>query len=298
MPTNVSWLVYNGGLYTEKFKDYERLITEAASRRGLDMHPVANDELLVQLSETGTIDRESRLPEPDFIHFADKDIFLAEALEAAGMRLFNCSKTIALCDDKRSMHRAFAAKGIRQPRTYMAPMAYSGVGREDLNYVERVQSLLGFPLIIKEAFGSFGEQVYWIESREKLFETAARLQGTPHLYQEVITDSIGKDVRINVIGGKAVAAMKRTSAADFRANVTAGGAAEPYRASAAQLQTALQAARAVGADFAGVDLFLNNGEPIVCEVNSNPHVRSIIECTGTHVENDMIEHMMQRGSRL
>ncbi|PTL38677.1 ATP-grasp domain-containing protein [Alkalicoccus saliphilus] len=298
MTSHVSWLVYNGGLYTEKFKDYQQLMTKAAARHGVEMHPVANDQLLAAVGMDSPLVLPDHLPAPDFIHFADKDIPLADTLEENGFRLFNKAEAVAVCDDKRLMHRAFAASGVRQPATILAPMAYPNVGRKDISYIDRVEKALGLPMVVKEAFGSFGEQVYWVETKEALYDTAARLQGVPHLYQEAVMESFGRDVRLNVIGGKVAASMKRTSEHDFRANVTAGGRTVPYEPTREQKEAALHAARAVGADFAGVDLFLNEGSPIVCEINSNPHVRSIIECTGVHVEDTMIRHMISEGGRV
>lgn len=295
MTTRSCWLVHNGGLYTDKFQDYEKLMREAAARYGTELHAVANDALLV--SSEGIVTLEENLPAPDFIHFADKDLFLAEALEQAGHRLYNSSRTIAICDDKRLMHRTFQAYGVPQPKMILAPMAYPNIGRKDFTYLEEVKKQLGLPMIVKEAFGSFGEQVYWVETAAALTEIAHLLQGTPHLYQKVVQSSFGKDVRLNVVGNQVVAAMKRTSADDFRANVTAGGKTEPYEPTTGQVHTAIAAARAVGADMAGVDLFLNDGDPLVCEINSNPHVRSIIECTGIHVEDAMIEHMQRGGHK-
>ncbi|SDN58691.1 ATP-grasp domain-containing protein [Alkalicoccus daliensis] len=295
MTTRSCWLVYNGGLYTKKFQDYEALMREAAERNGLELCALANDSLLV--SSEGVISLKEKLPVPEFVHFADKDLFLAEALEQEGHRLYNSSRTIALCDDKRLMHQTFQASGVPQPKTILAPMAYANIGRKDFGYLNEVTKQLGLPLIVKEAFGSFGEQVYWIESMEDLTDMAHKLQGTPHIYQQAVTSSFGKDVRLNVVGNQVVAAMKRVSADDFRANVTAGGKTVPYTPSPEQIYTAIAAAQAVGADMAGVDLFLNDGPPLVCEINSNPHVRSIIECTGIHVEDAMIKHMQRGGDR-
>ena len=50
---------------------------------------------------------------------------------------------------------------------------------------------------------------------------------------------------------------------------------------AEQAAAAIRACEAIGLDFAGVDVLFGDGEePIVCEVNSNPHFKSTYECTG------------------
>ena len=46
----------------------------------------------------------------------------------------------------------------------------------------------------------------------------------------------------------------------------------------------------VRADFAGVDmLFDEDGSPILCEINSNAHMKNIYECTGV----DVVEHIIR-----
>ncbi|MFC4737451.1 RimK family alpha-L-glutamate ligase [Bacillus daqingensis] len=290
-----AWLVYNGGLFTHKFQDYASLMQRAARLRGVELTTVANDELLV--TTDGVTPCRSDLAEPAFIHFADKDLPLANALEREGYRLYNRARTIELCDDKRLMHQAFAGYGVPQPLTITAPMAYPKLGYRNTAFCRQAASLLGFPLVVKEAFGSFGEQVYWVETMTELEDLVERLAGVPHLYQKAVTESFGSDIRINIVGSSPVAAMKR-KAEGFRANVTAGGTTEPYEPSQEEINVAVAAARAVGADMAGVDLFTGSEQPLVCEINSNPHVRSIIECTGVPVHHTMIEKMLQGRTRI
>ena len=54
----------------------------------------------------------------------------------------------------------------------------------------------------------------------------------------------------------------------------------------------INACKAIGLDFAGVDiLFGEEGEPIVCEVNSNPHFESSFACTGVDMSELILEHI-------
>jgi gamma-F420-2:alpha-L-glutamate ligase len=288
------WIVYNGHLTSDKFLDYVQWFIEAATEKGIEITAKTNDQLLVTTdSPIYDVEEKKSIALPDFVHFADKDLHLARQLKRQGIRLFNSPEAIALCDNKSSMHEQLLHSGIPTPLTMIAPMIYSGMKLSHTQYLEAVEDHLGLPLIVKEAYGSFGQQVYWVETRSELVSIAKKLAGIDHLYQQPVKTSIGVDLRLNVVGNQVVAAMKRTSKRDFRANVTAGGTTEPYKPSTEEKDLALAASKAVGTDFAGVDLLIGEDGPLVCEVNSNPHIRSIYECTGVDVANPMIDHIIQ-----
>ncbi|MGJ9383057.1 ATP-grasp domain-containing protein [Salipaludibacillus sp. CF4.18] len=288
------WIIYNGQLKSDKFLDYVTWFKQSAEKANIHLEILTNDEILVSNDKTKPLLFSKTRCEnfhPDFVHYADKDLHLARQLESMNIPLFNRSKSIEICDNKSLMHHHLVEKSIPTPMTIIAPMTFNGIEVKEVTYIERIIEAIGLPMIIKEAFGSFGQQVYWIDSKEQLEIMTKKLAGKDHLYQKPVHHSLGKDIRINVVGGKVVASMKRTSQTDFRANVTAGGSTTPYDPSLEEKTLAVQAAAAVGADFAGVDLLLEKEGPVVCEVNSNPHIRSIYECTGIDVAIPMIEHI-------
>ena len=57
---------------------------------------------------------------------------------------------------------------------------------------------------------------------------------------------------------------------------------------------AIAATEAIGLDFAGVDVLFGNDGPIVCEVNSNPHFKSSLECTGVDMSEKIIEYIVEK----
>lgn len=293
MRTLHGWLIYNGHLQTDKFLDYIHWFEDRAKKRGMSIELISNTQLLAQFDPSGTASISGPdLPAqqtPDFVHAADKDLLLLRQIERQDIRSYNSSTAIAICDDKRLMHEALSHFSLPQPKTVCAPMIYSGMSLTDSSYLKHVANLLGFPLVIKQAFGSFGEQVYLIHSENELTDKACELAGKPHLYQQFIAESSGEDRRLNVIGGEVAAAMRRISAADFRANVSAGGRTEHYEPSAEEKALAIAAANACGTDFAGVDLLKTGDGFVICEVNSNPHIRSIYECTGIDVAEPMLD---------
>ena len=100
--------------------------------------------------------------------------------------------------------------------------------------------------------------------------------------QEFIKEAEGRDLRVFVIGGKAVAAMERWGAkGDFRSNLHRGGHAEAVKITPAERSTALKAARSMGLNVCGVDMLRSSHGPLVMEVNSSPGLTVAGFVTGT-----------------
>lgn len=292
------WLIYNGGLRAPKYMELNELYAKAALKLNIHLDLVANDKIYSCIENNKAVLKyPDSLKTPSFILFLDKDIRLAKQLEKLGYAIFNSSQVIENCDDKMLTFQVLANRGIKMPKTLFAPMYFphTGTGEPHLRFTLTLEKELGYPMIIKEAFGSFGAQVYLVHNREELVAKQKELIYTPHLYQEFIKTSNGRDVRIYVVGEKVVASMYRHSETDFRANVSNGGAMNPYTPNEAFCQVAIAATKALGADFTGVDLlFGENDEPILCEVNSNAHIKNIYDCTGIDVAESIFKHILEK----
>ncbi|WP_234396891.1 ATP-grasp domain-containing protein [Bacillus massiliglaciei] len=291
------WIIVNGYLQHTKFSDLALFIKEAAVRKGLSADIIRNSSLMPMIEDGRPVLRGSFTRLPDLVVFMDKDIALAKHLEMMGLPVFNKSSVIETCDSKAKTHQALAACGIPMPKTIFPPFTYEGVGRTDLHLFTKIGQTLGYPLVVKEAYGSFGQQVYLIHSEQELQERVMELAHKPFILQEFIDTSFGKDIRINVVGDQAAAAMKRTSANDFRANMTAGGKAEPYTPTQEEEELAIRSAQILGADFAGVDLLFGKNGPLLCEVNSNSHLLHLYECTGINVADKMFDYIVKEFRR-
>lgn len=240
------------------------------------------------------VKQNETVDEPDFVLFLDKDIRLAKHLERKGYRLFNTADAIETCDDKMATFQVLANHQLRMPKTLVSPMMYEGIGAPDDHFIDFIEAEFSYPLIVKEIYSSFGAGVYLVKNREQLEQKRKELLYTPHLYQEFIQTSNGKDCRLQVVGNEVVASMLRTSETDFRANITNGGVMHPFDPPQQFKDVAIEASHLVGADFAGVDiLFGEDDEPIVCEINSNAHIKNIFMCTGVNVAERIIEYILK-----
>jgi len=280
-------MVVNAFLRTTKFDDLYHTLLEAAQQNGMALDVSTNAELCCVVG-TPAFDAASY----DFVLFWDKDVQLAMQLEALGMRVFNSAQSILWCDDKALTYLRLKKAGIPMPRTILAPKTFANVGYPDLSFLKDVSRALGFPLVVKECFGSFGQQVYLAHDADELRKQVQQLAGTPLLFQQYIKESHGHDIRVNVVGGRVAACMHRISTdGDFRSNLTRGGRMENWTPTGEQCALALRAAEALGLDFAGVDVLFGQDGPLLCEVNSNAHFKTTLECTGVNMADEIMRYI-------
>ena len=295
MPIYSGWLIVNRFLYTTKFSELYKWICDAAELYNVELSLYTNAEL--QFNIGGATDNCNnmfcRVAKPDFVLFYDKDLRLAQMLEKQGIRLFNCSKAIELCDDKSLMHLELAGQ-VPMPDTYCAPFTYENIGYTDTAFVDNMFKLLGAPLVVKEVFGSFGQQVYLCDSPDSVNALFQRIGGKRVLFQRFIKSSFGRDLRLNVVGDEVIAAMYRYNEhGDFRANISNGGSMKPHVPTEHESELAIKTAKLLNLDFCGVDLlFAEDESPLLCEVNSNAHFKSIYQCTGVNAAEAIIRHIV------
>lgn len=220
----------------------------------------------------------------DFVIFLDKDSYCARLIEKSGIKMFNSAAAIEVCDDKMLTHIALAGGGINMPLTIPSLLCYTKGAAASEKFLKRVEGELKFPLVGKSSFGSLGQGVFLIKNAHELRAFEENFKYKPHLYQEYISSSSGMDIRVIVIGGKALAAMRRFNNEDFRSNMGGGGAGEGVSLKPDFAAAAERAAKILGLDYCGADLLIGeDGSPVLCEVNSNAFFTGFEKCTGVNV---------------
>jgi RimK family alpha-L-glutamate ligase len=99
------------------------------------------------------------------------------------------------------------------------------------------------------------------------------------IVQEYMNERVGEDLRVYVVGGKVLGAMRRTAPeGDFRANITGGGTGSSFEVTPEIEYLAIETARILGLSIAGVDLLFGKTGFVVCEANSNPGFQGFEKC--------------------
>lgn len=283
------WLIVNSFVNNSKFDNLYQMLLRAFNSRGVGLELKHAKDVGYGVDEVDFSNGR-----PDFCMFWDKDIYLAKKLESKGIRLFNSSDSVEFCDNKIWMYQILEKNGIRVPRTFVAPKTYEALGYYDLTFVKDVANTLGYPFVIKEARGSFGKQVYLAHSFEEAESIIKGFGYKDFLMQEYIESSCGRDIRINVVGHKAIVSMLRENPNDFRSNITNGGTGKAYTPKPEYIALAEEASRAFNLDFGGIDvMFGPNDEPIICELNSNPQFASTKAATGIDLSEYIAEHVIK-----
>ena len=280
-----AWLVVNSFMDNQKFINLYELLSVAFKKQNVSIEIKNASDISLEVG--AKIQNK-----PDFAIFWDKDIYLAERLEKEGVRLFNSSRAILLCDNKILMYQELANNGIRIPHTFIAPKTFEGLNYSKRDFLNNVIKEIGFPIVVKEAYGSFGEQVYLANDIDSLNKIVDQIGYKDFLMQEFIASSKGKDIRINVVGNKAIVSMLRENDNDFRSNISSGGHGVKYEPKQEYIDLAVKAAQALGLDFAGVDVLFGKDGPIICEVNSNPQFASTLKATGVNLADYIAEYIL------
>ena len=280
------WLIVNSFMNTDKFISLYEMLSNAFKKHNVELDIKKASDISLEVGA-------NIINKPDFAIFWDKDIYLAERLEKSGVRLFNNKRAVLLCDNKILMYQALKENDIKIPRTFIAPKTFEGLNYHDRSFLKEVIDEIGFPMVIKEAYGSFGEQVYLANDEASLNKIIDSIGYKDFLLQEYIASSKGKDVRINVVGDKAIVSMLRENDNDFRSNISSGGHGSIYEPSKEFVDLALKATKALGLDFAGVDVMFDKDGPILCEVNSNPQFASTLKATGVNLADYIADYIIK-----
>jgi ribosomal protein S6--L-glutamate ligase len=198
----------------------------------------------------------------------------------------NKSKGITQSRDKLLACQLMSDSNIPVPVT-----AHVGSWKDTVRAVSRVG---GTPCVIKSTEGTHGYGVFLAKSEQQARQLVYQMleRNMRPLVQEYIKESHGQDIRVLVVGGKVVAAMKRkANGSEFRSNFHLGGSVQKVEINEEEERIACLAASAMGLDLAGVDMLLSSRGPLILEVNSSPGLEGIESSTGVNIAGEVTKYL-------
>ncbi|MEA2016137.1 MAG: RimK family alpha-L-glutamate ligase [Actinomycetota bacterium] len=287
----------------EKKTDFESYTSarfkQAAKNMNIDLKLIAPEDIDLMVTKEDSksiIYKGNVISLPDFLiprigtisYYA---LAIIRQLERFGVFVLNSSQSMEISKDKLSTLQLLSTKNISVPKTMLARFPF------DISLVEKEFS---YPIIVKTVVGSRGRGVFCVEDRNKLKDLINLLEiskdpKTNLILQEFVSTSRGKDIRVIIIGGRAIGAMLRKSSdGSFKANYSSGGLVENYKINPTIEWLAVESAKIVGLDIAGVDILFDRDSYKVCEVNSYPGFEGFEKATKINLPEEIFKYIMLR----
>lgn len=208
--------------------------------------------------------------------------------EWLGIPTVNSSEAIANARHKFRSLRILAQQGLPIPPSLT-------VGSADF-LADAIPELGEYPYILKPFYGTHGIGVMLLDTPTSLssaVETMCELH-RDYVIQSFIAEAAGVDIRVLVVGGKVIAAMKRCAVpGEFRSNIHQGANGEPLILSDQYKTIAVDATNALNLGIAGVDILETKNGPVILEVNPSPGFEELESVTKIDIAKTMIEYALQ-----
>ena len=213
-----------------------------------------------------------------------KRLGVLHALERLGVRVVNPPRAIEACVDKSMTSFLIARAGIATPPTWTLESFEQAC---DLTRREIEHG----PLVLKPLFGAQGKGLKLLRSADDL-PKPEDIAGVYYLQRfEPVEGRNFRDFRIFVAGQSAIATMMR-QASTWITNVKQGGEPMAIPRDEVLERLAIAAARAVGAEIAGVDIIVGRDGPRVLEVNSMPAWSGLQKVVGVNIAGAIADHIL------
>lgn len=215
------------------------------------------------------------------------------ALRELGVPVYNDARAIERSVDKAMTSLLLSARGVPTPPTWVTECI------AEARAIVLRETDAGHDVVSKPLFGSQGHGLLRI-GRGGDVPPAELINGVWYLQRYVGPPDDGsrwQDWRVLVIGGQAVAAMKRHGR-NWINNVAQGARCEAAELDESLSRLAVDAARAVDMDYAGVDIICGeDGRLQVLEVNSIPAWKGLQAVSRIDIARALVDDLVDRRLR-
>jgi tetrahydromethanopterin:alpha-L-glutamate ligase len=275
-----------------------RAFVKSIERRGAKPVPINLATLSASLSSSDCSIFDARSKEVELDALIVRDVGISFALEQISFKfdlirqfeeivpVMNSSDAIQNAANKFFSFSLFKRAQLPIPRTTIT--ADLDVA---LNALEEYGSA-----IVKPIFGSQGKGIVKLENTQPDLQSklAALLHERGVLYVQEFVPNPGRDIRVFVVGEEALGAIYRVSLnGSFVSNLSQGGTPVACKVTEELQEFAVRATKAVGADFAGVDLIEGEEGLVALEINGTPSGKGINHACGIDVTERIVDLLLE-----
>ena len=209
---------------------------------------------------------------------------ILRSIEENGIRLINSREALELASDKFLTSVILEKNNIPTPKTIIC---------EDPHEALESFEELGGDVVLKPLFGSKGIGITRLNDKsfaENVIYSLGHLNEIFYL-QEFI-EHYNQDIRILIIGDNAIAGMYRVSD-NWKTNIHAGARMEHIELTTELKELAINAAKAVKTEIAGVDIIESEKGLYVLEVNSIPGFTALQKVTDINIAEEIIKYFLE-----
>ena len=210
---------------------------------------------------------------------------ILRAIEEYSIRLINSRESLEIASDKFLTSVFLEKQNIPTPKTIICENPHDAL---------EMYEELGRDVIIKPLFGSKGIGISRLNEKgfaENVIITLGQLNEVFYL-QEFI-EHYNRDIRVFVIGDKAIAGMYRVSD-NWKTNVYAGAEVKPLELTDELRELAIKSAKVTKTEIAGVDILESENGYYVIEVNSIPGFMALQKVTDINIPEQIISYFLDQ----
>ena len=277
------------GVLVSYLRHEEKLILQAARDRNLDVAPVFDRDLVLDLARPSAIEAGLHFDvvlDRCVVH--SRAAYALRVLERWGIPTLNRSAATTVCDDKALCSLALEAAGVPTPRTLLAFSIESAIAA-----CEQV----GYPAVLKPVTGSWGRLLAKVNGPEQaraILEQKTQLGSYEHsiFYVQQYVEKPGRDIRVYVVGERVLAASYRNSE-HWITNAARGAVSSACPITPEIEELSWRACIAVGARLAGVDLIETPDGMKVVEVNTGGEFKGLMSTTDVDIAGEIVEEAIR-----
>lgn len=259
----------------------QKCITGAAQRgHRLELKIAENFSLGIQNSRPALWYEGAPCNLPDFVIMRGHDWRLSRQFEDLGVKCFNNSTVCRICNDKAATHAYLATKGVPMLDTVFVSRAFP------------VQKAPFLPAVVKTAGGHGGKQVFWVDAQPQYERVCADIVGDYIVQRPAGT--LGKDLRVYILGNQILAAVLRTGQGDFRSNFSLGGRVEAYTLTPEQQALVENILRHFDFDLAGLDFVFDGEKMYLNEIEDVVGSRMLYQTTDLDAAELYLDHIFKK----